>query len=144
MHPKRALYEICKANISINARQVMYQAQVNSGKTVEVLRRLQVHFGKREDARALPGSNLMFDSWRRKQIGFLGTPWSFLSRRRTVHVIASAVMFCAILTNNVSVQDSHSGTVEPICTIVESSRRSECAAACKPHSQFLTWCEIFE
>ena len=74
----------------------MDQAQVNRGKATKMLRGLQIHLRKGENACPSPCFNLRLNSWSPKKVRLFQVPRSFF-RRWVVHVVASTVVLCAIL-----------------------------------------------
>ena len=69
----------------------MNQAQFDAREALELLRRLQVHFGKRKDTRDAPSFNLSFDGWIRKEIGTSQRSRLVLYQRRVIHEVTAGM-----------------------------------------------------
>lgn len=101
---------------------------------------LRIHLQIREGefSGLSPEFNGSFNLWCPKQVGLLRRLRRFWHHgRRTVHVIATNLMFSAVATSSPladSLKDELSGL-----TIAEMSRHSGCASSCKFCILSLTW-----
>ena len=92
LNPRSALQQPFPLQLSIDSREMMDEAQVVARKNGELMMGAETEFGEREDSRALPSIDLGLNAGSPEQI----RPFRSIIRRRTVHVIAPAVMLGAV------------------------------------------------
>ena len=120
---------------------VVDEAQIRSRKTMPDGRRALAQLGKRWDPREAPVLDFSINLRGGHEIGIGLTLGRFLAHRLDVHVVATAVVFCAVfaITTTVSNLRVDLEAAASKCTIAGRSRRIGYAVAYRCGSHSGTW-----